>query len=126
MNGFRYLGGVATLILDREKCTGCQVCLAVCPHAVFEIAEDRRVRIADLDGCMECGACANNCAFGALSLKPGVGCAEAIIYGWIHNTEPTCGCSGDGTTPDSGCCGGLPIQPAAEEPCGCGESEAPT
>jgi Pyruvate/2-oxoacid:ferredoxin oxidoreductase delta subunit len=108
VNGHRYLGGVATLELDRDKCTGCQVCLAVCPHAVFEVAEDRRVRIADLDACMECGACANNCAFDAITLTPGVGCAAAIIYGWINHTEPSCGCSDDASTPASACCGSEP------------------
>ncbi len=124
MNGFRYLNGVASLRLDAEKCTGCQVCLAVCPHAVFEMAEDRRVRIADLDACMECGACANNCAFGALTLTPGVGCAEAIINGWIHHTEPSCGCSGEEGASASACCGGLPTG-ITEDPRSCDEPQAP-
>jgi len=112
MRGFRYLSGVASLKLDAEKCTGCQVCLAVCPHAVFTVAEDRRVRITDLDACMECGACAKNCAFGALSLTPGVGCAEAIINGWLRGTEPSC---------DDGCCGSSRSDVA---PAACGSDPA--
>ncbi|KAF0209427.1 MAG: mercury methylation ferredoxin HgcB [Actinomycetota bacterium] len=123
MDGFRYLGGVATLELDREKCTGCQVCLTVCPHAVFAVDNDRRVQIADLDACMECGACANNCAFGAITLTPGVGCAAAIIRGWVTNTEPSCGCSDDVSAPASACCGGAPV--ATGEPLGSDQPQAP-
>lgn len=114
MKTLRYIDGVATLKLDTDRCTGCGVCTSVCPHAVFEIAE-KRARIVDLDGCMECGACAMNCAWGAISLTPGVGCAAAIINGWIHNTEPSCG------GPD-GCCSTAPVAEkpaAAAEPAAC-------
>ena len=91
MAGLRYLEGVATLRLDAQKCNGCMLCTTVCPHGVF-VVEDRVARIVDLDACIECGACAKNCAQGAISLKPGVGCAAAIIHSWIHGGEPSCGC----------------------------------
>lgn len=116
MQGMRYIEDVVTLKLDAEKCTGCRACTLVCPHGVFAMA-DKRAVIADLDACMECGACALNCAPGAITLKPGVGCASAIIRGWLTGTEPSCGCEGapaGGTTagaaaagtPGGGCCGG--------------------
>ena len=95
MNGLRYIEDVATLKLDREACTGCRLCIQVCPHDVFELAEDKKVRIRDLGACMECGACLTNCAYGAISLDPGVGCATAIIHSWIFGGEPSCGCSDD-------------------------------
>jgi len=41
---------------------------------------------------MECGACARNCEFGALSVNAGVGCAAAVINGIIRGTEPDCDC----------------------------------
>ncbi len=91
MAGLRYLTGVATLELHAEKCNGCKVCTLVCPHGVFEVT-DRVARIVDLDACMECGACAKNCAQDAITLKPGVGCAAAIINSWISGGEPSCGC----------------------------------
>ena len=50
---------------------------------------------------MECGACAKNCAFNAISVKSGVGCAYTVIMGWLLGIEPTCDCSGDNS---SGCC----------------------
>lgn len=89
----RYLNNVATLRLDAEKCVGCGMCVNVCPHQVFEIHEGK-AEIADLDGCMECGACLKNCAFSAISVSPGVGCASAIIRGFLTGSDPTCGCSG--------------------------------
>ena len=41
---------------------------------------------------MECGACALNCVPGAINVKPGVGCAQAIINGWLTGSEPNCDC----------------------------------
>ncbi len=87
----RYLPNVATLTLDSEKCTGCGMCIEVCPHAVFTI-ESRRSRIIDRDACMECGACALNCVGEAISVQSGVGCAAAVIAGMLRGGEPTCEC----------------------------------
>ncbi|MFA5845171.1 MAG: mercury methylation ferredoxin HgcB [Coriobacteriia bacterium] len=91
MTGLRYIEDVVTLRLDAEKCNGCRMCEQVCPHAVFAV-QDKVARIADLGACMECGACARNCAPGAITLTPGVGCAAAIVNGWITKSEPSCGC----------------------------------
>lgn len=86
----KYLKDVATLKHDLGKCTGCGMCLLVCPHRVFEPHEGK-VRIADLDRCMECGACMKNCPFGAIDVKEGVGCAAAILIGMLTGGEPSCG-----------------------------------
>lgn len=87
----KYLKNVVTLSYDPEKCTGCRSCLEVCPRAVFEM-HDKKARITDRDRCIECGACANNCQYEALSVDAGVGCATAIIYGMLQGTEPDCSC----------------------------------
>ncbi len=89
----RYLKGMTTLALDAEKCIGCGRCAEVCPHGVFEL-EDRKASISDKDLCMECGACARNCPANAIAVSAGVGCASAIIKGWLTGTEPSCDCSG--------------------------------
>lgn len=96
MNGFVYLPDVVTLQLDTEKCNGCRMCMIVCPHNVFSI-ENRKAVISHKDLCMECGACALNCAAGALTVKSGVGCAAGIINGLIRGTEPSCDCSEGGS-----------------------------
>ena len=95
----KYLANVATLKYDSGKCAGCGRCVEVCPRGVF-VMRDKRAAVTDKDLCMECGACAKNCDFGALSVNAGVGCAAAIITGMITGNEPSCGC---GDTSD-GCC----------------------
>lgn len=97
----KYLKNVATLKLNEEKCTGCGRCIEVCPHKVFNL-HNGKSEIIDKDKCMECGACAKNCPFAALEVKPGVGCAYAIIMGWLTGSEPSCDCSTSNNS--SGCC----------------------
>ena len=86
MEDFRYIEGVTTLQLNVEVCVGCGVCEIVCPHAVFQM-NGKKAEIGDPDGCMECGACALNCAAGAIRVTPGVGCASYIIQTWIKGKE---------------------------------------
>jgi NAD-dependent dihydropyrimidine dehydrogenase PreA subunit len=93
MSGLRYIEKPITLELDAEKCTGCHRCVEVCPHGVFEMRH-ARAYVADRGVCMECGACERNCAFGAISVDAGVGCAAAIIHGWLTRSEPSCDCDG--------------------------------
>jgi len=92
MENFRYLPGVTTLRLDEKACVGCGMCEIVCPHGVFSL-HSPKVRINDLDGCMECGACAKNCPTEAIAVTPGVGCAAYIIQTWFKgkNTAVCCG-----------------------------------
>lgn len=96
MEGHRYLSNASSLTLDEGRCVGCGMCDVVCPHRVFAIT-DGIARVKDLDGCMECGACAKNCAAGAIGLKAGVGCASYILQTWIRKDRAACGCGG-------GCC----------------------
>ena len=93
MDGFRYMDGVATLRLAGGACIGCGMCEEVCPHGVFVVTE-RKARILDRDACMECGACAMNCPAKAITVTQGVGCAAAILNGWITGSKPSCGCEG--------------------------------
>lgn len=98
MDDMRYLAGVASLSLDPEKCSGCGTCREVCPHGVFGHGTGK-ASLLDLDACMECGACALNCPEGALSVTPGVGCATAILHGWLSGGPAACDCGGG-----SDCC----------------------
>ena len=91
MSQLLYLKNVVTLRLDPAKCVGCGMCLDVCPRAVFA-RSDGKVAIAFRDACIECGACQQNCAAGALSVRAGVGCAHAIINAALGRTSADCCC----------------------------------
>ena len=96
----KYLKNVVSLEINRDKCTGCKTCMEVCPHHVLDI-RNGKVEMIHRDSCMECGACSKNCPFGAIEVNPGVGCAVAIIKGFLTGTEPTCDCGGG---EESNCC----------------------
>jgi NAD-dependent dihydropyrimidine dehydrogenase PreA subunit len=98
---FRYFYDGEDLKLDSEKCTGCGMYLEVCPHNVFRL-ENNKAFAFRKEYCMECGACSKNCPVGAINVKSGVGCASAIIRGFLSNSEPSCGCSND--KEKSNCC----------------------
>ncbi|MFO7850289.1 MAG: mercury methylation ferredoxin HgcB [Spirochaetia bacterium] len=93
----RYLKDVVTLEFDPERCSGCGMCIEVCPHEVF-VPAGEIVEVQERDRCIECGACMINCASGAIRVQAGVGCAAAILDGIIRNKEPSCDCS------SAGCC----------------------
>ena len=96
-----YLSNVASLELFPDLCVGCGICIEVCPHGVFAL-ENKKAVILDKDQCMECGACVGNCAFRALKVDKGVGCAAAVINGMISGGAPSCDCGGGNKTGD--CC----------------------
>ncbi len=84
-----YLKNTPTLELVPENCTGCGLCLTVCPRAVLQ-ASSGKIAITDLSRCMECGACMTNCAFNAIRVDSGTGCAIAIISGLFKKKGPSC------------------------------------
>jgi NAD-dependent dihydropyrimidine dehydrogenase PreA subunit len=88
----RYLENVVTLEYDPAKCTGCGKCLEVCPHPVFAMGGDGKAVMSDRDLCIECGACMRNCPFGAIKVRPGTGCAYAIMLSALRGKPaPVCG-----------------------------------
>ena len=96
-----YLKDVATLTYRPERCTGCGMCVNVCPRGVF-VMDGKVAAITDRDRCIECGACALNCEYLAITVTSGVGCAAAVIGSMIRGGEPSCGCGG---SEGGACCG---------------------
>ncbi len=97
----RYLSDVVTLALDQDRCSGCSMCIQVCPHGVFAI-ESGRALILDRDLCMECGACARNCPTCAITVSAGVGCAWAVINSMLGRKDSCC--TLDDYQSAEGCC----------------------
>jgi len=92
-----------------DRCIGCGLCAAVCPHGVFAM-NGRVAQLVRPRACMECGACQLNCPTQAILVEGGVGCASAMIRAALWGQEePTCGpstpssCSAEGGDA-GGCC----------------------
>lgn len=63
--------------VDREKCIGCESCVAVCPVGALNM-EDGKAQV-DADTCISCGACINECPVEAIS-------REAVVRE-VENSE---------------------------------------
>jgi NAD-dependent dihydropyrimidine dehydrogenase PreA subunit len=109
MKDLMYLKNVATLQLNEKKCTGCGMCLDVCPHSVFAM-NGSHIKINNKDACMECGACRRNCPEDAIFVESGVGCAAAVINAMLGRNNGECCCGPqtgetDLKNKNFGCCG---------------------
>ncbi len=87
-----------TLRYDPQRCTGCGMCIRVCPQRVFQ-SNGRTARLSRPERCMECGACMRNCAAGAIEVASGVGCATAMFMAALLGKKEAC-CGGG-----ESCCG---------------------
>ena len=56
--------------------------------------ENGKARIVDKDACIECGACMKNCAFEAVKVDAGVGCAAVVLASRKKSSDvaPECTC----------------------------------
>ncbi len=48
------------LKVRKELCKGCRICVEFCPKNVLEI-EDDKVKIKDINKCIQCGLCELRC-----------------------------------------------------------------
>ena len=57
-----------TYSIDPEKCTGCGLCIKVCPTQATS-GEKKKAHAINNDLCTRCGACIESCKFDAINVK---------------------------------------------------------
>ena len=57
-----------TYSIDPEKCTGCGLCIKVCPTQATS-GEKKKAHTIDNDKCTRCGACIESCKFDAINVE---------------------------------------------------------
>ncbi len=55
-----------SIIVLKDKCTGCKLCIKACPFGAIAIEE--KLAVIDLNKCTLCGACVDACRVGAILL----------------------------------------------------------
>lgn len=58
---------LGTVAVDQASCTGCSLCVRICPADAFEFI-DKKSRVRELMECMGCGDCVAMCPESAISL----------------------------------------------------------
>jgi len=53
--------------VDKDKCTGCEQCIDVCPVDVYEIVDGKSEPV-NMDECLGCESCVEVCEEGAITL----------------------------------------------------------
>jgi len=60
-----------SIVIDDEKCTGCGICVDYCHVDAIAVSPERGVvEVIDLDICIECHSCQQNCPEGAIMVFP--------------------------------------------------------
>jgi ferredoxin len=57
------------VVVDKEKCVHCGLCVGICPTEAFEVAEVSREIIFHQDKCIACGLCVNVCPYKAVEIN---------------------------------------------------------
>ena len=58
-----------TLVINRNWCKGCNICVAFCPKNVLALDSSEKVVIVGLDECTYCGLCELRCPDFAITLR---------------------------------------------------------
>jgi NADPH-dependent glutamate synthase beta subunit-like oxidoreductase len=69
------------IALNQDLCSGCGVCVALCPYDALKLAraDDGRIAVIDTIRCKRCGLCVSACPSGALTINDRL--AETVASG---------------------------------------------
>ncbi len=52
--------------VDKEKCTGCETCVAECPSEAIKMESEKA--LVDDENCIDCGVCVDACPEEAIAM----------------------------------------------------------
>jgi Pyruvate/2-oxoacid:ferredoxin oxidoreductase delta subunit len=55
------------VVVDKDKCTGCEECVGSCPAAVLELVDGKSEPV-NMDECLGCETCVEVCEFEAITV----------------------------------------------------------
>lgn len=69
----RHAQGDAALLVNRDWCKGCNLCIETCPKGILALDAGERVVVTDIGQCIFCGICAVRCPDFCFVLEHGAG-----------------------------------------------------
>ena len=65
----RYAQGAMALLIHRNYCKGCGICVTDCPEQILALDEQAVAVVTEIGRCVFCGICAVRCPDFAISLE---------------------------------------------------------
>jgi len=62
------MNDILSVEIDRDRCTGCGICVDICPLDCFRLDEDDKA-FMKYDECWYCGSCTLECPENAMALR---------------------------------------------------------
>lgn len=59
----------AAIVINKDFCKGCGICVAFCPANVLELGEDEKASVKRLEDCTACGLCEMRCPDIAIEVR---------------------------------------------------------
>ena len=80
---------IAEIVVDEDSCSGCAVCIAMCPYDALSLKEkgDKKVLEINLLRCKRCGACVTACPSKAITIKDDFNKTLEQVYEKIKKKE---------------------------------------
>jgi 2-oxoglutarate ferredoxin oxidoreductase subunit delta len=66
------------IVIRKDLCKGCGICVAFCPTHVLELGEDEKAEVKRVEDCTTCGLCEMRCPDLAIAVQTKAGEPEEM------------------------------------------------